>query len=79
MLKRCCCFDLRTGSVLIGALRLISWLVILIGVTYVVWQLFVLGHRGMVPFTVMQNLEENGKKPLTKITTFYNFILILVI
>jgi hypothetical protein len=61
MLKRCCCFDLRTGSVWIGALRWFSWLFILLGSTYLCWQLFVLGHRGMVPFTVMQNLEDNGK------------------
>lgn len=60
MLRRCCCFDLRTGSVFIGALRLISWLLILTAGTYVCWQLFILGHRGMVHYTVMINLEENA-------------------
>ena len=61
MLTRCCCFDLRTGSAFIGALRLISWLLILTAGSYVCWQLFILGHRGMVHYTVMINLEENGK------------------
>ena len=61
MLKRCCCFNLRMGSILIAAIRLISWLFILIGSTYLCWQLFIMGHRGMVQYTVMVNLEENGK------------------
>jgi len=59
MLKRCCCFNLRMGSIWIAAIRLISWLFILTGSTYLCWQLFIMGHRGMVQYTVMVNLEEN--------------------
>ena len=61
MLKRCCCFDLRTGSVLIGAVRLMSWLIILTGISYVVWELFILRNSGMIHFKTMENLEQNGK------------------
>ena len=61
MLKRCCCFDLRTGSVLIGAVRLLSWLIILTGISYVVWELFILRNSGMIHFKTMENLEQNGK------------------
>jgi len=59
MLKRCCCFDLRTGSVLIGAVRLMSWLIILTGISYVVWELFILRNSGMIHFKTMENLEQN--------------------
>ena len=61
MLRKCCCFDLRTGSVLIAAVRLISWLLIFTAGAYLTLHLFVLNHRGMVSYTVMVNLEQNGK------------------
>ena len=61
LLRKCMCFDLRTGSALVGLLRFIHWIILLSCVTYVWSQLFLLENGGILHLKARTNIENNGE------------------
>ena len=61
MLKKClCCLNLRTGSFLVGLLRLISWAFIFVITIIISVEVFVI-NSSMIHFQPSQDIERNSK------------------
>jgi len=54
------CLDLRTGSVVIGIVRLIHWLLILSSMAYIWAQIFIMQNGGMFHLKARTNIEKNS-------------------
>ena len=61
LLRKCMCLDLRTGSVVIGIVRLIHWLLILSSMAYIWAQIFIMQNGGMFHLKARTNIEKNCK------------------
>ena len=62
MLKKCfCCFNLYTGSLLIGLLRLATWLFIFAITIFISIEVFVI-NSSMIHFQPSQDIESNSKE-----------------
>ena len=62
LLKKCCCFDLRTGCIVTAIVRLVSWVIVLTASVYTCLHVFSPDDRGMFHYRVIVNIEKNGKK-----------------
>ena len=62
LLRKCCCFDLRTGCFVTAIVRLISWVIVLTASVYTCLHVFSPDDRGMFHYRVILNIEKNGKK-----------------
>lgn len=63
MLKRCCCFNLYVGSLIIAVLRLLLWALLLIAIIYVAVQIFS-PDNGLVPYRARVDIEQHSKTPI---------------
>ena len=60
LLQKCCCFDLRTGCVVTGIVRLASWVIVLTASVYTCLHVFSPDDKGMFPYRAVINIENNG-------------------
>ena len=61
LMRRCCCFDLRTGCIVMAIVRLITWVIILTASVYTCLHVFSPDDKGLFHYKVIINIEKNGK------------------
>jgi len=60
LMRRCCCFDLRTGCIVMAIVRLISWVVIFTALVYTCLHVFSPDDKGLFHYKVIINIENNA-------------------
>jgi len=60
LLRKCCCFDLRTGCFVTAMVRLVSWVIVLTASVYTCLHVFSPDDRGMFHYRVILNIEKNA-------------------
>jgi hypothetical protein len=60
MWRKCCCFDLRTGCIVTGCVRLLSWVIVLTASVYTCLHVFSPDDKGLFHYRARINIEENG-------------------
>ena len=61
LMRRCCCFDLRTGCIVMAIVRLITWVIILTASVYTCLHVFSPDDKGLFHYKVIINIEKNVK------------------
>ena len=67
LMQRCCCFDLRTGCIVMAIVRLITWVIILTASVYTCLHVFSPDDKGLFHYKVIINIEKNGKVHISTI------------
>lgn len=60
LMRKCCCFDLRSGCIVTAIIRLLSWIVVLTAAVYTCLHVFSPDDRGLFHYRVIINIEKNA-------------------
>ena len=62
LMRKCCCFDLRTGCIVTALIRSLHWVIIFAASVYTCLHVFSPDDKGLFYYRATLNIQENGKQ-----------------